>query len=102
MASGLEYAVYRPIGRLASYVRAFQALSTKGSARVSVLDFAGADQSVPLRFGDPIAVDSSEPVGLAAPKSKRPQRGPRPVSHHFHPSGRPDRATNICGEIGGV
>jgi AraC-like DNA-binding protein len=62
MASGLEYAVYRPSGRLASYVRAFQVLSTNGSARVSVLDFAGADVSVPLRFGDPIVVDGSEPT----------------------------------------
>jgi AraC-like DNA-binding protein len=62
MASGLQLAVYRPSGRLASYVRAFQVLSSEGSARVSVLDFAGADVSVPLRFGDPVVVEGSEPA----------------------------------------
>lgn len=62
MASRLKYAVYRPSGRLAAYVRAFQVLSTEGSARVSVLDFAGADVSIPLRFGDPVLVDGSEPA----------------------------------------
>jgi AraC-like DNA-binding protein len=62
MASGLEFAVYRPSGRLASYVRAFQVLSSEGSARVSVLDFAGADVSVPLRFGEPVVIEGSEPA----------------------------------------
>lgn len=59
MSSGVELAVYRPTGRLASYVRAFQVLSTEGSARASVLDFAGADVSVPLRFGDPVVIEGS-------------------------------------------
>jgi AraC-like DNA-binding protein len=58
MPSGLELAVYRPSGQLASYVRAFQVLSSDASARVSVLDFAGADVSVPLRFGDPVVIDA--------------------------------------------
>jgi hypothetical protein len=57
--SGLELAVYRPTGPLASYVRAFQVISTKDSARVSVLDFAGADVSIPLRFADPVFVEGS-------------------------------------------
>jgi hypothetical protein len=59
MSSGLNLAEYRPSGRLASYVRAFQALSTDASARVSVLDFAGADVSIPLRFGDPVVIEGS-------------------------------------------
>jgi len=35
----------RPTGRLASYVRAFQLLSSETSSPVSVLEFAGADVS---------------------------------------------------------
>src|SRR5215471_15454184 len=68
MASGLRLTEYRPRGVLASYVRAFQVLSTDASARVSVLDFAGADVSVPLRFGDPVVIDDSRltPVASAA------------------------------------
>ena len=68
MATGLSLMVCRPGGRLASYVRAFQVLSTDASARVSVLDFAGADVSVPLRFGDPVVIDDSRltPVASAA------------------------------------
>jgi AraC-like DNA-binding protein len=62
VASRLNYAVYRPSGRLAAYVRAFQVLFTEGPAGVSVLDFAGADVSVPLRFGDHVVIDGSEPV----------------------------------------
>lgn len=62
MASGLRLRVYRPRGRLASYVRAFQVLSTEKSARVSVLDFVGADVSVPLRFGDPVVIEDSGPA----------------------------------------
>jgi AraC-like DNA-binding protein len=61
MASGLCLTAHRPRGRLASYVRSFQVLSTEDSARVSVLDFAGADVSVPLRFGDPIFIEDSRP-----------------------------------------
>jgi AraC-like DNA-binding protein len=66
MASGLLLKIYRPSGSLASYIRAFQVLSTEGAARVSVLDFAGADVSVPLRFGDPIVVESSRPEVVAS------------------------------------
>jgi hypothetical protein len=62
MASGLRLRLHRPTGHLASYVRAFQLLSTDDSARVSVLDFAGADVSVPLRFGDPVVVEDSGPA----------------------------------------
>jgi AraC-like DNA-binding protein len=43
-------------------VRSFQLLSTDGSAPVSVLDFAGADVSVPLRFGDPVVIEGSRPA----------------------------------------
>src|SRR5690242_9104622 len=57
MPAGLGFAEYRPAGRLAAYVRAFQVLSTERSARVSVLDLAGADVSIPLRFGDPVIVE---------------------------------------------
>jgi AraC-like DNA-binding protein len=59
MASGLGFAEYRPTGQLASFVRAFQVLSSEGFARVSVLDFAGADVSIPLRFGDPVIIEGS-------------------------------------------
>jgi AraC-like DNA-binding protein len=62
MASGLRFEAYQPTGALASYVRSFQVLSTEKSARVSVLDFAGADVSVPLRFGDPIVIEDSNSV----------------------------------------
>lgn len=62
MASGLRLRVYRPTRELASYVRAFQLLSTEESARVSVLDFAGADVSIPFRFGDPVVVEGSAPA----------------------------------------
>ena len=61
MASRLRLMTYRPTGRLASYVRAFQLLSTEQAAPVEVLDFAGADVSVPLRFGDPVVVQDSDP-----------------------------------------
>jgi hypothetical protein len=61
MTAGLGFQEYHPTGRLASYVRAFQVLSTEGSARVSVLDFAGADVSLPLRFGDPVFVEGLQP-----------------------------------------
>lgn len=62
MASGLRMTAYRPNGRLASYVRSFQVLSTDGSAPTSVLDFAGADVSVPLRFGDPVVAEGYPPA----------------------------------------
>jgi hypothetical protein len=54
VGSGLELAVYRPAGPLALCVRAFQVLTTESAACASVLDFGGADVSVPLRFGDPV------------------------------------------------
>jgi AraC-like DNA-binding protein len=41
-------------------VRAFQVLSTSESARVSVLDFAGADVSIPVRFGEPVVIEGPE------------------------------------------
>lgn len=66
MPAGLGFAEYRPTGRLASYVRAFQVLSTEGSTPVSVLDFGGADVSIPLRFGDPLVVDGSRPKEVAS------------------------------------
>lgn len=60
MTSGLQFKAYRPRGRLASYVQAFQVLTAEGSARVSVLDFAGADVLLPLRFGDPVVVEDTQ------------------------------------------
>jgi AraC-like DNA-binding protein len=54
--------VYPPRGRLASYVRSFQVLSTEGSAPASVLDFAGPDVSVPFRFGDPVLIEGPMPA----------------------------------------
>jgi AraC-like DNA-binding protein len=54
MKTGLRMILHRPRGRLASYVRYFQALTTDATAPTAVLDFAGADVSVPLRFGDPV------------------------------------------------
>jgi AraC-like DNA-binding protein len=62
VATGLRIKEFRPQGRLARYVRAFQVLSTDGSEPVSVLDFVGADVSVPLRFGDPIAIEGATPM----------------------------------------
>jgi hypothetical protein len=61
--SGLQLTVVQPSGRLASYVRGVQVLSTdEPSARVRVLDFGGADVSVPLCFGDPIFVHGPTPT----------------------------------------
>jgi AraC-like DNA-binding protein len=56
-------------------VRAFQVLTTKAPSRVSVLDFAGADVSIPLRYGDPVVVEASEPAevpsgALVGPRSR--------------------------------
>src|SRR5919198_5975843 len=67
MSSGLTLAEYRPTGQLALYVRAFQVLSTEAAAQVSVLDFGGADVSVPVRFGDPVVVDG--PVSAEVPSA---------------------------------
>jgi methylphosphotriester-DNA--protein-cysteine methyltransferase len=57
MASPVKMTLVRPAGRLASYVRCFQVLSTAPSVRASVLDFGGGDVSVPLCFGDPLRVE---------------------------------------------
>jgi AraC-like DNA-binding protein len=67
MTSPLALTVYRPTGRLAAYVRAFQVLTTGESAQVSVLDFGGADVSLPVSFGDPVVVrDARRAVPSAA------------------------------------
>lgn len=67
MPSPLKLTTYRPEGRLSVYVRAFQLLSTTEPASVPVLDFAGADVSLPLRFGDPVlAGDQRSDVPSAA------------------------------------
>jgi AraC-like DNA-binding protein len=52
---------------LASYARAFQVLSSDESGRTSVLDFGGADVSIPLRFGDHVVV--SRPTAEAVPSA---------------------------------
>jgi hypothetical protein len=57
MTSPLKMTVYRPAGRLGQYVRAFQVFSMTQPAEVSVLDFGGADVSVPVCFGDPVLVE---------------------------------------------
>jgi len=57
MTSPLRMTVYRPTGRLGSYVRAFQVFSVTHQAGASVLDFGGADVSVPVCFGDPVLVE---------------------------------------------
>ena len=57
MASPLSMTLYRPTGRLGTYVRAFQVLSTEQPSGVSVLDFGGGDVSVPVCFGDPVLVE---------------------------------------------
>jgi len=57
MASPVRETLFRPAGRLASYVRCFQLLSTASSVRASVLDFGGGDVSVPLCFGSPLLVE---------------------------------------------
>ena len=62
MTSGLTLTVYRPRGRLASYVHQFQVLSAEMGTDVSLLDFGGADVSVPLRFGDPIRLEGPAPT----------------------------------------
>jgi hypothetical protein len=57
MTSPLTMTVHRPAGRLGSYVRAFQVFSTTEPAGASVLDFGGADVSVPVCFADPVLVE---------------------------------------------
>ena len=57
MRSPLTMTVHRPPGRLGPYVRAFQVFSTTEPAGASVLDFGGADVSVPVCFADPVLVE---------------------------------------------
>jgi AraC-like DNA-binding protein len=57
MPPPLKMTLYRPPGRLGSYVRAFQVFSAAQPALVSVLDFGGGDVSVPVCFGDPVLVE---------------------------------------------
>jgi AraC-like DNA-binding protein len=57
VTSPLKMTEYRPAGRLGRYVRAFQVFSMTGPDGVSVLDFGGADVSVPVCFGDPVLVE---------------------------------------------
>jgi len=57
MTSPLTMTEHRPAGQLGSYVRAFQVFSTTEPAGASVLDFGGADVSVPVCFGDPVLVE---------------------------------------------
>ena len=59
MTTPLNMTIFQPTGLLGRYVRAFQVLSTSGGAQVSVLDFGGADVSVPLSFGDPVLVEGA-------------------------------------------
>jgi AraC-like DNA-binding protein len=60
MTSPLTMTEYRPTGRLGLYVRAFQVFSLAERAGASVLDFGGADVSVPVCFGDPVLVEDWE------------------------------------------
>ena len=57
MPPPLKMTLYRPPGRLGSYVRAFRVFSAAQPALVSVLDFGGGDVSVPVCFGDPVLVE---------------------------------------------
>jgi uncharacterized protein DUF6597 len=60
MPSPLKLTAVVPSGRLGLYVRAFQLLSTAEPACVDVLDFGGADVSLPLSFGDPVVVRGAQ------------------------------------------
>jgi AraC-like DNA-binding protein len=75
MTSPLKMTLYRPPGRLGSYVRAFQVFSAAQPALVSVLDFGGGDVSVPVCFGDPVLVEDwgRAPVPSAAVVGPRRQ-----------------------------
>ena len=64
MSSPLKLTTVAPSGRLGLYVRAFQLLSTAEPARVAVLDFGGADLSLPLSFGDPIFAGDTQPTAV--------------------------------------
>jgi AraC-like DNA-binding protein len=47
---------------LAAYVHQFQVLSADTGTDTALLDFGGADVSVPLRFGEPIRVEDPAPT----------------------------------------
>jgi AraC-like DNA-binding protein len=70
----LKMAVYRPAGRLAWYVRAFQVFSSTPSGGVSVLDFGGGDISVPICFGDPVLVEGWGGVAVPSAAVVGPRR----------------------------
>jgi len=64
MPSPLKLTTVVPSGQLGLDVRAFQLLSTAEPARVAVLDFGGADVSLPLSFGDPVMVGGAQPTAV--------------------------------------
>jgi methylphosphotriester-DNA--protein-cysteine methyltransferase len=74
MASPLKMVVYRPVGRLRRYVRAFQVFSSTAPGGVSVLDFGGGDVSVPVCFGDPVQVEGWGGVAVASAAVVGPRR----------------------------
>jgi AraC-like DNA-binding protein len=82
MTSPLKMTLYRPAGRLASYVRAFQVFSTTLPVGVSVLDFGGGDVSVPVCFGDPVLVEDWERVEVPSAAVVGPRR--QAVRLRFH------------------
>jgi AraC-like DNA-binding protein len=65
MSTPLKLTEVAPTDRLCLYVRAFQVLSTAEPARVAVLDFGGADVSLPLSFGDPIFAGNAQVLSAA-------------------------------------
>jgi hypothetical protein len=68
-------------------VCSIQVLSTEESARVSVFDFAGADVSVPLRFGDPVVPEGLEQATVESAVVV----GPRTCSHWLRLDGTIDQ-----------
>jgi len=74
MTSPLKMTLYRPPGRLGSYVRAFQVFSAAQPAAVSVLDFGGGDVSVPVCFGDPVLVEDWGRAAVASAAVVGPRR----------------------------
>jgi AraC-like DNA-binding protein len=74
MTSPLQMTQYRPAGRLGMYVRAFQVFSATQPAGASVLDFGGADVSVPVCFGDPVLVEDWEGAEVPSAAVVGPRR----------------------------
>jgi AraC-like DNA-binding protein len=64
MSTPLKLTEVAPFGRLGLYVRAFQLLTTEEPAHVAVLDFGGADVSLPLTFGDSILAGNAQPAAV--------------------------------------